>query len=436
MALLHWGDVIEDFLDDIEVSLSGFLEDVSGGWMFGYIEALRTVGVETVLVLVSSSVRRTMSTRHRPTGTPVVVLPVPRLHRTVRRLVPDRYASGRSSATRGTAGVQRAVATIAWLTVGYLATPPARLVGALRREGCAAVLCQEYEHERFDLCVVLGRLLHLPVSATFQGGHESRTPVERVVRPFSVRRAHALVIAPAWERERVIQRYGVHRNAIASVPNPLDLTQWPPPQRGRQRAARRELGLDEHARIVVWHGRVDIHRKGLDVLLAAWERVLSRPTARADARLLLIGTGTDASDLRERIARSRDGHTIRWVDEYITDRERLRRHLAAGDIAVLPSRHEGFPVAPVEALACGLPVVATDAPGVAEILEGEEASGGVIVPCEDPESLANALAALLDDEERRQQLAVRARSRAEEGFSLETVGRQLRAGVLPSVVAS
>jgi glycosyltransferase involved in cell wall biosynthesis len=80
----------------------------------------------------------------------------------------------------------------------------------------------------------------------------------------------------------------------------------------------------------------------------------------------------------------------------------------------------------MEAMAAGLPVVATAAPGVAEITRGGERSGAVVVPRDHPQAFTAALAALLADPERRAALGRRARHRALEAFSLDAVGRQLR----------
>ncbi|MBV9773873.1 MAG: glycosyltransferase, partial [Gemmatimonadetes bacterium] len=110
----------------------------------------------------------------------------------------------------------------------------------------------------------------------------------------------------------------------------------------------------------------------------------------------------------------------------VRDRARLRGCLAAADAWTLPSRREGFAVAPLEAMACGLPVVAADVAGVGDVLEDGEASGGVVVPRENPAALAVALGRLLDDPARARAMGARARERVERAFSPRAVGARLR----------
>jgi glycosyltransferase involved in cell wall biosynthesis len=108
------------------------------------------------------------------------------------------------------------------------------------------------------------------------------------------------------------------------------------------------------------------------------------------------------------------------------DRVQIRQYLSAADVYVFPSRREGFPVAPLEAMACGLPTVAASAPGIADIFDEGEKSGGLVVPVGDVTSLARNLGLLLDDDEAARILGMRARERVERAFSLQTVGAQLQ----------
>jgi glycosyltransferase involved in cell wall biosynthesis len=117
---------------------------------------------------------------------------------------------------------------------------------------------------------------------------------------------------------------------------------------------------------------------------------------------------------------------VSWRDEYVQDRALLRLHLAAADVFAFPSRHEGFAVAPLEAMACGLPVVAAEAPGIPDLLSGGEASGGVIVPRGDSAAFGAALGRALDDVAWARATGARARRRVEEACAPDSVGRQLR----------
>ncbi len=422
LALLPWSDLIEDYLDDIGVSLETFCTEMTGGWLFGYVEALRTVGVRTVVVCFSGRLKNATRFTHRSTGTTFWVLPAGRGYLRLRDSIVNPY--GRTVGEvfgEEVQGFRRGLLSALKAAAPYLATPLRALRHVLRRERCDLILCQGYEYARFDVCVMLGRLLGLPVFATFQGGDWQLSRLEGLLRPLSLRACAGLVIAPHTEADRVRARYGMPARKIARIFNPLDLSQWKADDRSAARAA---LGIPPEARVAVWHGRVDVPRKGLDILLDAWEHVCAAHPGH-DLRLLLVGTGRDADLLRRRLA-ALDAPGVRWIDEYVLDRAVLRRYLSAADVYVFPSRHEGFPVAPIEAMACGLPVVAADAQGVPDILEDGEASGGLVVPREDPEALARALGPLLTDPARCRAVGARARRRVETAFSLDAVGRQLR----------
>jgi starch synthase len=421
VALLPWGDAVEDFLDPIGVGLEGLRDELDGGWLFGVVEAFGRAGVECALVVVSRSVERVERWRHGPTGAPLVVLPLPRAYRAVRRTVADPYGWRAGDSARRPGVLGRLAAQPGRQLGPYLATPPRALAGELRRLRAEAILCQEYEYQRFDVCVAVGRVLGVPVVATFQGGDATRTGLERLVRPVTVRGARALIVGAAEEAARVRARYHLPAARVAAIPNPIDVADW---GGGSRAAVRAGLAIPEDAVVVAWHGRVEMHRKGLDVLLGAWPRLCG-----PGRRLLLVGTGKEAAALRWWIDQERLEGVV-WVDEYVTDRSRVAGYLAAADVYAFPSRHEGFPVAPIEAMASGLPVVATAAAGVAEIAPHGERAGVVVVPRDDVAGFTDALAALLGDAERRATVGAAAHRRAVEGFSLEAVGAQLSELVL------
>lgn len=421
IALLHWGDLIEDFLDTIGMSFEAFCNEMTGGWMFGYVDALRLAGVRTVLFCVSARVAAPSYFTHVPTGAKICVLPASKIYQVTRRRIPNPCGWTLEEALGDVRGPSRILLAILKDLLPYLATPLGLLAHELRREGCQAILCQEYEYARFDACVLLGQLMRLPVFATFQGGNWQMSRLECPLRPLTLQTCAGLIIATQTESQRVRTRYGVAPGKLARIFNPIDLRMWGAMDRSE---ARPGLDIPIDTEVVAWHGRIDMRRKGLDVLIDAWEQVCHERAER-DLRLLLMGTGNDAEELRQCIT-DKQLRGVLWIDKYVNDRAAIRRFLSAADVYAFASRHEGFPVAPIEAMACSLPIVAADAPGVPDILEGGEASGGLVVPRGDAAALALALGRVLDNKDWGREMGKRARCRVEECFSLETVGKQLR----------
>jgi starch synthase len=411
VAILPWGGVIEDYLDSIGISVREFAEEMSGGWLFGYVDALASRGIESCVVCFSSRVKSPAQWQNRASGCSVIVLPTSLPYRLLRRFPGDPDS-----------GVVRTGRVLGRLQAvsQYFATPGRRLTAVLRREGCSHILCQEYEGARFVRASRIGRKMGLPVFASFQGGFPAHYRLDRQLRRRAIAQAAGLIICSHDERARVLREYRVEEQKVCSAPNPLDTRDWQPVPRGEARAA---LQIDQAALVVICHGRIDIHRKGLDVLMDAWRRLYAQSKG-SDLRLHLIGSGQDDARLRDLIERQPVPGLV-WQERYILDRQHLRNALCAADIYVMASRHEGFPVAPLEAMACGLPVVATEAPGIREIFAAGEADGGVVVESGNADALAAGLEVLLEDPERRSRVALAARERIESFASLEAVGLEL-----------
>jgi starch synthase len=424
VALFPWGNVLEDFLDPLGVSLDTFIESFRGSWIFGYAAALERAGMRPVLLYTSRQVRTPRRVTHKPTGTVMHLLPAPLVYRLIARRMVYPYGQTVTEMFGDIRGVRRLLLpfyTLAKELALYSATPPIALERALRSEHCRTLVCQEYEYPRFDVCVLLGRLTRRKVFGCFQGGNYRHGRLEGVVRPYSIQASTGLIVGAQTEVERILSVYGLHARRVARIANPVDTDLWRPEDKNR---ARDELELPRDAAVAVWHGRVAIDKKGLDLLLDAWAEVRTKRAGR-DARLLLIGTGDDAAKLADRLQTS-GSEDVCWIDRFLNDEATVRRYLSAGDVYVFPSRYEGFPVAPLEAMACGLPLVATDVQGMREVLPDGEDSGGLLVPREDVAALATELSALLDDGPRRDRLGRAARQRVESAFSLDATGEQLR----------
>jgi starch synthase len=193
--------------------------------------------------------------------------------------------------------------------------------------------------------------------------------------------------------------------------------------------ARTRLGISLKTFVAINHGRIDMPRKGHNILLQAW------PNDDSDSKLVIIGSGADDEVFQAMLA-GRGDTSIDWRRSYETSRSMLRLWLSAADVYVTTSRIEGMPVAPLEAMACGLPVVATNAQGLRELVGCGEDEAGFVVPLEDAEAVGAALIRLRSDEALRQRLSRQARSRAERLFSLEHVGRSLAQMLETHLIAS
>jgi len=412
IALFLGGAPFEDFFDTINVSLETFRTEYTGSYMFNYVEALRLAGVRTVLFFISSRTSTPLRFKHQPSGADVCVLPTSILHRGFRRM--------RQLGIAPEFSITRSLDS-------YFLIPQKLLAEELQREKCQAILFQDYENPSFDVCVWLGQKINLPVFATFQGRNCHWSKLERLIRPRVVRSSAGLIIASKSELERVSTAYKVQPSKLKQIFNPINIRLWSTDSRD---ACRAELGISPNAKVVVFHGRISIHHKGLDILLKSWE-IICRERPNTDLRLLLVGTGQDSEKLQQLIE-AMNLRGVMWLNEFVSSRTAIQKYLSAANVYTLPSRLEGFPVAPIEAMACNLPVVATEVAGIPEIFQFGEASGGVIVPREDPEALASALGKVLDDEAWARALGKQGRLRVEQAFSLEEIGQQLRSFLLQS----
>jgi L-malate glycosyltransferase len=196
------------------------------------------------------------------------------------------------------------------------------------------------------------------------------------------------------------------RRSVRFVPNAIQLPDL-------ERVARADLpGVEPRATVIGTAGRL-VPVKAFDVLLAAAPEVAR---ATPDVRFVLLGDGPLMRTLRAQAAAlGLDGRVI--FAGHVPD---VRPYLRAMDVFVLPSHAEGLPMALLEAMAAGLPVVASAVGGVPEVVrEGVE---GLLVPPGAPAPLAAALSRLAADGPLRAAMGTRGRARVAEAFSIEATG--------------
>lgn len=208
--------------------------------------------------------------------------------------------------------------------------------------------------------------------------------------------AHRIVANSRAAANRLLAE-GVPARKVTIVPNGLDFqhvrTQ---PQRDRLRKI-----------VVVANLRPE---KGHDVLMDAAVDVLRR---FPDATFELVGGGPELETLMARAEARRMLHAF----SFLGHRDDVPQRLAAADIFVLPSRSEAFPNAVLEAMAAGLPIVASRVGGIRELID--EGRTGELVPAGDPKALAASICRMIDEPMRASLLGAAARADAVARFSFD-----------------
>jgi glycosyltransferase involved in cell wall biosynthesis len=151
-------------------------------------------------------------------------------------------------------------------------------------------------------------------------------------------------------------------------------------------------------------------QKSVHVFLQAAPEILARVP---DARLAVVGDGELRGELEALALRLALGPRVRFFDF----EPPMSRQLTELDVFVLPSAWEAFPISVLEAMACGVPQVATDVGGTREAISDGET--GLLCPPNDPAALADRVVELLRDPARRERMAGASRSRQVELFSLD-----------------
>jgi glycosyltransferase involved in cell wall biosynthesis len=166
-------------------------------------------------------------------------------------------------------------------------------------------------------------------------------------------------------------------------------------------------------------GRLNGRRpfKTLDILLTAMPRVLRRHTVE----LKIIGTGPRLEEyaaLAQKLGVEGQVHFLGFVDP-----SEMSSQYATADLFALPSRMESFPLVLLEAMAGGLPVVATDVGGIPELVAHGET--GLLVPPNDPDALADAINDLLDDPQTMERMGERGRQLVSDQYTWDRVAERI-----------
>lgn len=261
-------------------------------------------------------------------------------------------------------------------------------------------------------CAYLARQMllphRLPVVTTLHGTDITLVGVQpsfHKITRFSIEQSDRVTAVSEFLRQRTIESFQIER-PIDVIPNFVDTKLFKP----MARTAGPRICAGEGRKVIV-HASNFRPVKNVPAVIATFARI----HAAMPARLLLIGDGPEqfnAQSLVRELGLEDDVH-------FLGVREGMAELLGRADLYLLPSEHESFGLSALEAMACGVPVIATSVGGTSEVVE--HGVSGYLVDPHDVEEMGRLAVALLRDPQRHQAMGEAARRRVEERFAQDLV---------------
>jgi glycosyltransferase involved in cell wall biosynthesis len=282
-----------------------------------------------------------------------------------------------------------------------------RLAKLVRQERVDVIHAHQYSPFFYAL---LARLLCQRPSILFMEHGRSfpdyPRPKRKVVNRLLLQRRDRVVAVGVAVQQALIHNEGIPPKKVEVVYNGINLAAYANGSHDR-RAVRQEIGVGDQDLVIIQVARLD-PLKDHATAIHTLEHVVRR---RADARLVLVGEGPELGMIKRVVAECNLSSQVRLLGL----RKDIGRLLSAADVFLLTSVSEGIPLAVIEAMAAGLPVVATRVGGTGEVVE--EGQTGLLAPAGDSAALAMNILRLADDSTLGHELGQRGRERAQAVFS-------------------
>jgi glycosyltransferase involved in cell wall biosynthesis len=260
-----------------------------------------------------------------------------------------------------------------------------------------------------------GRAAKVPVIITSRhniniGGY-FREQVNRFTSPLD----DQVIAVSEYVREIEIARSRVEPNKVVKIYNGVDISSFSGTDLLDQNPIRHEFKISSGAPLLGSIGRLH-PQKGYSYLIESMGIILDQ---YPEAKLLIVGTGELENEIKSQVNRMGLSQSIIFTGI----RADIPSILAALDIFILSSLWEGHPIVILEAMAAGVPVVATAVGGTPEIITAGET--GILVQPRDPEGLSDAVMRLISNRELRTQIAQAGKKRALDFFTVENMTRRI-----------
>jgi glycosyltransferase involved in cell wall biosynthesis len=281
---------------------------------------------------------------------------------------------------------------------------------------------ETFTHDSNMLALPLAWMARIPVRiATHHGIIEGIPRWREKIHAWMINNniAHHIVAVSAMTRQKLLEE-GVKAERIIVIQNGIAST---PLEGVNKLEVRKEAGMREDDLVMLAVGRL-VYSKAHEILIAAMPAVLKEfPTAKVG----ICGDGVLRADLEAQIRSLGLSDSVRLLGES----DHVAKFLASSDVFVLPSRWEGLPMALLEAMMAGLPIIATKVEGVEEVIvQGEH---GLLVPIENPDALADAIIQLLADPQLRHKMGAAAKKQVLEWYTTDRMCEQYLALILKQV---
>jgi glycosyltransferase involved in cell wall biosynthesis len=281
----------------------------------------------------------------------------------------------------------------------------------------------------------VGRMFGIPVvqlfhalgttKRRFQGAADTSPPDRIAVERGLVRQVDRVIATCPAEERILVGEYGADSARLTMIPLAVDTKRFRPMAQGDARR-QIEAQIPRDGPLVVYVGRL-LPRKDIRNVVRALA-LLNReiPAEAAPARLMIVGGDGRTPDPAAtpeigELSRLADDLGVRPFVHFTGKRqqEELRAYYAAGDVVVTTPWYEPFGLTPLEAMACGRPVIGSAVGGITfTVRDGET---GLLVPPRDPAALAARLRDLLNDDSRRARMGDSARRRVERHFTWPSI---------------
>jgi glycosyltransferase involved in cell wall biosynthesis len=219
---------------------------------------------------------------------------------------------------------------------------------------------------------------------------------------------------------------GIDEARLWQGSNGLDIHRFRPPASGERETLRRELGLPADQQLILFVGFFS-RDKGPRVLFDAWRLIAHSPAAAT--MLVFIGATRSAyfevdESIAETIRRDAADEGLAERIVFVESTRTIERYYRAVDLFAFPSRREAFGMALVEAMASGLPCIASRLPGVTDAIVVDGVTGVLVEP-QDPVELSAHMARLLGDRATASRIGAAARASVEKRFAIDQTARNV-----------